>query len=161
VGKEIVPACAKAKLSFRLVPDQDPHEVERLFRNHIARITPPTVRSTVRTLSSSEPVLIDPHHPAVRAAALAYRKSFGLAPVLLRSGGTIPILSTFQKTLGVPTVLMGFALPDDHMHAPNEKFHIPNFFWGIETSIRFIDAIARAHDLHHCSSEEKNAEAIL
>ena len=167
-GKGVIPARATAKLSLRLVPDQDPQEVDRLFRNQIARITPSTVHSTVRTLSRAEPVLIDPRHPAVRAAKLAYRKGFGAAPVFLRSGGTIPILSTFQKTLGIPTVLMGFALPQDRVHAPNEKFHLPNFFRGIETSIWFMDALANAHGLHVCSSplprtntEEKNAEAIL
>ena len=79
----------------------------------------------------------------MRAAAMAYRKGFGAAPVFLRSGGTIPILDAFQNTLRVPTVLMGFALPDDRMHAPNEKFHLPNFFRGIATSVWFLDALAR------------------
>ena len=167
-GKGVIPSRATAKLSFRLVPDQDPLEVDRLFRKHVARITPPTVHVNVRTMSHAEPVLIDLQHPAIRAARLAYRKGFGAAPVFLRSGGTIPILSVFQNTLGIPTVLMGFALPDDRVHAPNEKFHIPNFFRGIETSIWFMDALASAHGLHLCPSPrpgrgtaEKNAEAIL
>jgi acetylornithine deacetylase/succinyl-diaminopimelate desuccinylase-like protein len=169
-GKGVIPARAGAKLSFRLVPDQDPRDVDRLFRQHIDRITPPTVRSTVNTLSRAVPVLIDPQHPAVRAAALAYRKGFGVAPVFLRSGGTIPILNTFQKTLGIPTVLMGFALPDDRMHAPNEKFHIPNFFKGIKTSIWFMDALAGLHGPRVYSSPrvgreqviaEKSTEAVL
>jgi acetylornithine deacetylase/succinyl-diaminopimelate desuccinylase-like protein len=147
-GKGVIPARATAKLSFRLVPDQDSRQIDRLFREYIARIAPPTVHATVRTLSGAEPVVIDPRHPASRAASLAYRKGFGAAPVFLRSGGTIPILSAFQKTLGIPTVLMGFALPDDRMHAPNEKFHIPNFFKGIETSIWFMDALASAPGLH-------------
>jgi acetylornithine deacetylase/succinyl-diaminopimelate desuccinylase-like protein len=151
-GKGVIPARATAKLSFRLVPDQDPRGVERLFRAHIARITPPALRSTVRTLSSAEPAVVDPRHPAVRAAALAYRKSFGEAPVFLRSGGTIPILSVFQNTLGMPAVLMGFALPGDRIHAPNEKFHLPNFFRGIETSIWFMDALARLHSTRLCSA---------
>jgi acetylornithine deacetylase/succinyl-diaminopimelate desuccinylase-like protein len=141
-GKGVIPARATAKLSFRLVPDQNPRKIDRLFRNYIARITPPTMRASVRTLSNAEPVVIDPQHPSVRAAIVAYRKGFGAAPVLLRSGGTIPVLNMFQKTLGMPTVLMGFALPDDQPHAPNEKFHIPNFFKGIETSIWFMDALA-------------------
>ena len=81
------------------------------------------------------------------AAALAYRKGFGAAPVLLRSGGTIPILSTFQEMLGVPTVLMGFALPDDRIHAPNEKFHIPNFYNGINTCIWFLATIGAGRDV--------------
>lgn len=145
-GKGVIPASALAKLSFRLVPDQDPQEIDELVRAHIAGLTPPDVHSTVRTLSSAKPVLINPRHPAMQAAAFAYRKSFGTFPVLLRSGGTIPILSTFQEVLGIPTVLMGFALPDDRMHAPNEKFHIPNFFKGIETCIWFLAAIGAARD---------------
>ena len=72
------------------------------------------------------------------AAALAYRKGFGAGPVFLRSGGTIPVVSTLQEFLRVPTVLMGFALPDDHIHAPNEKFHLPNFYNGIATCIWFL-----------------------
>jgi acetylornithine deacetylase/succinyl-diaminopimelate desuccinylase-like protein len=139
--KRIIPAHALAKLNIRLVPDQDPREVDRLFREHIARVTPPTVRATVRTHSRAKPVMMDPSHRAMRAAALAYRKGFGASPVFLRSGGTIPVVSTFQEVLGIPTVLMGFALPDDRIHAPNEKFHIPNFYNGINTSLWFLTAL--------------------
>jgi acetylornithine deacetylase/succinyl-diaminopimelate desuccinylase-like protein len=89
--------------------------------------------------------LLDPHGPAIQAAAFAYRRGFGAEPVLLRSGGTIPILNTLQEVLGLPTVLMGFALPDDRMHAPNEKFHLPNFFNGIATSIWFLAALGTRH----------------
>lgn len=140
-AKGVIPARAAAKLSFRLVPDQDPRQIDRLFRQYIARLTPNTVRSAVRTLSSAEPALVDPAHPALRAASLAYRKGFGATPVFLRSGGTIPIVSVLQGRLRIPTVLMGFALPDDGMHGPNEKFHLPNFFNGIATSIYFLAAI--------------------
>ena len=82
----------------------------------------------------------------MRAAAFAYRKGFGRAPVLLRCGGTIPVVGTFREILGIPTVLMGFALPDDRMHAPNEKFHLPNFRKGIETSIWFLKAMGRLEE---------------
>jgi acetylornithine deacetylase/succinyl-diaminopimelate desuccinylase-like protein len=160
-GKGVIPARATAKLSFRLVPNQDPREVERLFREHIARITPPEVRSSVKTLSGADPVIIDPRHPAVRAATLAYRKGFGAAPTFLRSGGTIPILSTFEKVLGMPTVLMGFALPDDRIHAPNEKFHIPNFFKGIETSIWFMEALTAMHGSRLDSSPRAGREQVI
>jgi acetylornithine deacetylase/succinyl-diaminopimelate desuccinylase-like protein len=146
-GKGVIPARALAKLSFRLVPDQDPREVDRLFRQHIARITPPTVRSRVRTLSGAKPALVSRRHPAMRAAAIAYRKGFGATPVFLRSGGTIPVVNAFQRVLGVPTVLMGFALPDDRMHAPNEKFHLPNFYNGIATSLWFLATIGTAKDV--------------
>jgi acetylornithine deacetylase/succinyl-diaminopimelate desuccinylase-like protein len=136
--KGVIPARAVAKLSFRLVPDQDPRDVDRLFRNHVARLTPPTVSAEVRTVSGTRPAVINPLHPALRAAALAYRKGFGAPPALLRSGGTIPVVSTFQQMLGAPIVLMGFALPGDRMHAPNEKIHLPTFFNGIATSIWFL-----------------------
>jgi len=141
-AKGVIPARAVAKLSFRLVPDQDPAEIDQLFREHIAKLTPMDVRSTVRTLSAAKPALVDPNHPAMSAAAFAYLKGFGAPPVFLRSGGTIPVVNTFQTVLGAPTVLMGFALPDDGMHAPNEKFHLPNFSKGIATCIWFLAAIA-------------------
>jgi acetylornithine deacetylase/succinyl-diaminopimelate desuccinylase-like protein len=137
-AKGVIPARALAKLSFRLVPDQNPRQIDRLFRHHVARITPASVQSAVRTLSGTGPALIDPAHPALRAAAAAYRRGFGAVPALLRSGGTIPVVSTLQQRFRIPTVLMGFALPDDRMHAPNEKFHIPNFLRGIATSIWFL-----------------------
>ena len=140
-GKGVIPARAIAKLSFRLVPDQDPVEIERLVREHIARICPVTVRANLRTLSRSNSALVDRSHPALRAAFLAYRKGFGQTPRFLRCGGTIPIVNTMQETLGIPTVLMGFALPDDHIHGPNERFYLPNFFNGIDTSIWFLSAV--------------------
>jgi acetylornithine deacetylase/succinyl-diaminopimelate desuccinylase-like protein len=136
--KAVIPSSAVAKISFRLVPDQDPAEVARMFRRHIARITPAAVRSSVRVVSGANPALLDPNHPALRAAVTAYRKGFGADPVFLRSGGSIPAVSVFQEELGIPTVLMGFALPDDRIHAPNEKFHLPNFYRGIATSIGFL-----------------------
>jgi acetylornithine deacetylase/succinyl-diaminopimelate desuccinylase-like protein len=145
--KAVIPARAVAKLNFRLVPDQDPRQIDRLLRQHIARITPPTVRSTIRTHLLAKPALVNRGHAAMRAAAVAYRKGFGSAPVFLRSGGTIPVVSLFQEMLGTPTVLMGFALPDDRMHAPNEKFHLPNFYHGIATSIWFLAEVGANREL--------------
>jgi acetylornithine deacetylase/succinyl-diaminopimelate desuccinylase-like protein len=146
--KAVIPSRAIAKLNFRLVPDQDPVEIERLFRLHIARITPLTVRTEVRRFLAARPALIDRRHPVMRAAARAYERGFGASPVFLRSGGTIPIVNHFQELLGAPTALMGFALPDDRIHAPNEKFHLPNFFRGIETCIRFLTEVgARAEEI--------------
>jgi acetylornithine deacetylase/succinyl-diaminopimelate desuccinylase-like protein len=139
--KAVIPARAAVKLNFRLVPDQDPSQIEQLLREHVARFTPRTVRSTTRTQMLAKPAFVDRQHPAMRAAAVAYWKSFGAAPVFLRSGGTIPVVNLFQEMLGIPTVLMGFALPDDRMHAPNEKFHLPNFYKGIATSINFLNEI--------------------
>jgi acetylornithine deacetylase/succinyl-diaminopimelate desuccinylase-like protein len=141
--KAIIPSRAVAKLNFRLVPDQEPHKIERLVRAHLACLTPPTVRATIRTMLKAFPALLDRHHPAMRAAAVAYQRGFGAAPVFLRSGGTIPIVNHFQELLGLPTVLMGFALPDDRIHAPNEKFHLPNFYRGIKTSVCFLETIGK------------------
>jgi len=140
-GKGIIPASATAKLSFRLVPDQVPEKIAAVFRRHIERIVPDTVQVRVKTLSGAKPVMMDPRHQALSAAAFAYRKGFGATPRLVRSGGTIPPVIAFQETLGIPAVLMGFGLPADNIHAPNEQFHLPNFFKGIDTSIWFLAAM--------------------
>lgn len=142
--KGVIPTRAVAKLSFRLVPDQDPERVARIFREHIARITPSEVQSSVKTFSPVHSALIDRNHPAVRAAGFAYKKGFGAYPVFIRSGGSIPVVNAFQEHLGIPAVLMGFGLPDDRIHAPNEKFHLPNLYRGIETSIWYIAALQKA-----------------
>jgi acetylornithine deacetylase/succinyl-diaminopimelate desuccinylase-like protein len=157
--KAVIPSRAVAKLDFRLVPDQHPREIELLFRRHIARITPPTVHSSVRMITSSPPVLTSRDHPAMRAAARACLKGFGASPVFLRAGGTISVTNTFQRMLGVPTVLMGFALPDDNIHAPNEKFHLPNFFQGIETCLSFLNEASAA--LGDRASAERQRQALF
>jgi acetylornithine deacetylase/succinyl-diaminopimelate desuccinylase-like protein len=96
----------------------------------------------VRVLSSAKPALLDRGDSAMRAAALAFRKSFGSTPVFLRSGGTFPVVSMLRDdVLGANTVLMGFALPDDKLHGPNEKFHLPNFYKGIAACIWFLNAV--------------------
>lgn len=137
-AKAVLPAAAVAKLDFRLVPDQDPREIEQAFRRHVARLTPPTVTSSVRVLSASRPALLAREYAAMRIAANAYRRSFGAAPAFVRSGGTIPVVDTFRRVLGVPTVLMGFALPDAGIHAANEKVHLPQLARGIDTCIWFM-----------------------
>jgi acetylornithine deacetylase/succinyl-diaminopimelate desuccinylase-like protein len=142
-GKGIIPAKAIAKMSFRLVPDQDPQKIAQLFRDHIERITPAPAHSSVRTYSPIEPALVNRNHPAIKAAAVAYKKGFGALPVFIRSGGSIPVVNTFQKVLGVPAVLMGFGLPDDHIHGPNEKLNLPNFHKAIATSIWYLAAAAK------------------
>lgn len=139
--KGIIPARASVKMGFRLVPDQNPKRIAELTRDYLLRIAPAGVRCEVRVFSGARPALVDPKHPVMRAAALACRKGFGAAPVFLRSGGTIPVVSTFQKVLQAPMVLMGFALPDDRIHGPNEKFHLPNFYKGIDTSLWFMAAV--------------------
>ena len=147
--KAVIPARATAKLNFRLVPNQDPQQIEKLFRTYIAQITPHAVRTEVRASLKAQPVLVSRQHPALHAAATAYREGFGKWPVFLRSGGSIPIVNTLQKQLGIPTVLMGFALPDDNLHAPNEKLHLPTFFRGIKTSIHFMNELGGSEDYDH------------
>ena len=149
--KAVIPAGASAKLSFRLVPDQDPAEVERMVRDYIARFAPSTVRVAVRTQFSADPVLIDRGQPAIRAGLAAYRAGFGAEPIFTRLGGTIPVIGTLQRIFDVPIVLMGFALPDDGMHGPNERFYMPNFFKGIATSIWLLANLA------HTLSPERTA----
>jgi acetylornithine deacetylase/succinyl-diaminopimelate desuccinylase-like protein len=136
--KAAIPARAVAKLNIRLAPDQDPREIEQLFREFIARIAPLDVNTRVRTLLCAEPALIERDHPFLMAAARAYHRAFGAPANFLRNGGTIPVVNLLQKILEIPVVLMGFGLPDDRIHGPNEKFHLPNFRKGIDTSIRFL-----------------------
>jgi acetylornithine deacetylase/succinyl-diaminopimelate desuccinylase-like protein len=157
--KTVIPARALAKISIRIVPDQKPGEIEKLFREHIARVAPSTVNVRIRTLAASNPALVNRNHPALRAAVFASQKGFGATPVFLRSGGSVPAASVFQKTLVIPTVLMGFALPDDRVHAPNEKFHLPNFFRGIETSIWYLAAAAKLGKIPGETARQKEQHA--
>jgi len=106
----------------------------------------------MRTLLSARPVTMRRDLPVVGAAAEAYRSAFGVAPVFMRSGGTIPVVGLFQDILGLPVVMMGFGLPDDHIHGPNERLHLPTFFRGIETSKQFLDHVARLTGLGAGSS---------
>ncbi|HEX7334095.1 MAG TPA: dipeptidase [Pyrinomonadaceae bacterium] len=141
--KAIIPSRASAKLNFRLVPRQDPLEIEQLVRSHVARLTPFTLRSTTRTYVKAKPVLVNRDHRFIKAAAAACEKAFGAAPAFVRSGGTIPAVAAFQRTLNIPIALIGFGLPDDQIHAPNERFHLPNLQKGIATSIWLMHAVAR------------------
>ena len=139
--KTVIPARGTAKLSMRLVPAQKPRAVLRALTQKVQRLTPPGVRTEVRVLSLADPVLVSPEEPAVRAAARALEEVFGRPPVFMREGGSVPVVAGFVNVLRAPAVLMGFGLPDDRLHAPNEKFHLPNFFRGIETVIRFLNLV--------------------
>ncbi len=143
-GKAVIPSRAVAKLSFRLVPDQDPADVERRVRRHVARLTPAAVRARVTSQLRARPAVLDRGHPVMRAAAAAYRRGFGVAPVFLRSGGSIPVVAMLQDVLGIPTALLGFALPDDRIHAPNERFYLPNFPRAVATCGAFYRQLAGA-----------------
>jgi acetylornithine deacetylase/succinyl-diaminopimelate desuccinylase-like protein len=137
-AKTVLPSKAFAKISMRLVPDQDPARIARIVGNHIENLGPEAVDVSVRTLNGGEPAILDRESPMMEAASRAYEEAFGKAPVLVRRGGSIPVVAKLQSILGLETVLMGFGLPDDRLHSPNEKFHLPNFYRGIETSIHFM-----------------------
>lgn len=141
--KSVIPPRASAKLSFRLVPGQDPHAVEQQLRAYLARHTPPQVQATLTAQLYARPYAVAPGHPALQAAARAYAVGFGRAPVWQRSGGTIPVATLFEQELGIPTVLLGFGLPDDHKHGPDEFLHLPTFRRGIRTSLAFMHELSR------------------
>lgn len=141
-AKTIIPSRAAAKISMRLVPDQDPGRIFELFSRHVQELAPPGVRVEVRRLADAVPVLIDRDIPEMQAAVEAYEKVFGRTPVFTREGGTIPVVGMLSEKLHIPTILMGFGLPDDRLHSPNEKFSILNFLKGIHTSIYFLGALA-------------------
>ncbi len=142
--KTVIPARASAKVSMRLVPDQDPAEIAALFERYVRSLAPSTVKVAVRTLGLARWSLVDLHHPAVQAAAQAYQAGFDVAPLFMRGGGTLPIVADFQDTLGVPVVMMGFGLPDDNAHAPNEKLSLNLFRRGIETVIHYLALLPEA-----------------
>jgi acetylornithine deacetylase/succinyl-diaminopimelate desuccinylase-like protein len=140
--KTVIPARVAAKVSMRLVPDQDPLEIARLVERRIHELAPPTVQVEVSLMSHSEAAVIERDTPAMRCAAQAYGRGFGAEPIFVRSGGTLPIVPQLKKVLQVPVIMMGFGLPDDNLHAPNEKFNLDQFYRGIETSIRLMDELA-------------------
>jgi acetylornithine deacetylase/succinyl-diaminopimelate desuccinylase-like protein len=158
--KAVIPCAGTAKLSFRLVPNQRPDEIERLLRHFIAQVTPPTVHLHITTHIRSHPALIDRRHPAMRAAARAYQRVFGRAPIWVRSGGSIPVVSEFQRLFGIPTVLMGFASPGDNLHGPNEKFSLRNFERGIRTSIAFLTELGRGQNITAGHEQRMKQEAF-
>jgi acetylornithine deacetylase/succinyl-diaminopimelate desuccinylase-like protein len=138
-AKTVIPAKATAKVSFRLVPNQDPDRVIAAFREWVAENTPRGIRTEVRVLSASPGLVVNPDHPAIRVAAQAFGEVFGRQTVFIRSGGSIPIVGDFAEHLGIPTILMGFGLPDDGLHSPNEKYKIENYYLGIMTVAHFLE----------------------
>ncbi len=139
-AKTVLPAWAGAKVSMRLVPDQDPHEIAELFRRHVAAIAPPGVTVTVEALHGAQPVLIETGGP-IAEAALAAVGEIWKRPVRVREGGSIPIVATFADILKVPILLIGFGHADDRLHSPNEKFTIANFYGGIRAMVRMLDRL--------------------
>jgi len=140
-AKTVIPARAVVKISLRLVPDQRPEEVARQLETALAQAAPRGVTAAFKLLSSAPASVVDPENPFIRKAAEAMEKVFGRKTVYVRCGGSIPIVGVFEKSLGIPSVLAGFGLPDDNIHAPNEKMSVENIRRGIDAMIAYFDAL--------------------
>lgn len=132
-AKTVLPSKANAKISMRLVPNQDSHEIAQLFSEHFNKIAPGCVKVTVTEHHGGEPVVTPTDSLAYKAAEKAIETTFGKTPIPTRGGGSIPIIALFEKILGLKTVLMGFGLDNDNIHSPNEKYDLANYYKGIET----------------------------
>ena len=140
-AKTVIPARAVAKISTRLVANQTPDEASAKLEAAIRAAAPRGVKVEWRVLHSGAPSLTNPDNPFIHAGAEALKQTFGKETVYIRSGGSIPIVGVFDEYLGIPSVMMGFGLPDDNLHAPNEKLHLPNFFRGIEAVARYLEIL--------------------
>jgi len=140
-AKTVIPAKAVAKLSMRLVADQTPAEATAKLKSAIEKACPPGVTAKYEVIHSAPPSLVDPSNPFIKSAAAALTEVFGVETVYMRSGGSIPIVGLFLEHLGIASVMIGFGLPDDNLHAPNEKFHLPNFYNGIEAVAKYLERL--------------------
>lgn len=142
-AKTVIPSQAHAKLSCRLVPNQDPIRIAQLVKSHLHSLTPKSVKLEIKAPGDGVKAFVAPIDlPEMKAASRAYAKVFGAEPLFTRMGGGIPVTVDISEHLNMPIVLMGFGLPDDNLHAPNEKFHVPLFYKGIETSIAFMQELS-------------------
>ena len=123
-SKTIVPSWARAKLTFRLVPNQEPDEIQKVITRRLKQLCPPTVKMEITAGHGAEPYMMSPTHPMAQAALRTLKEAFGHEPILMREGGSIPIVTQFKKILGADCLLLGLALPDDNAHSPNEKFSL-------------------------------------
>ena len=141
--KTIVPAKAGAKISSRLVGNQDPHKIYDLIKSYIESITPPTVTVDVRLITTGKAALFSFDIPEMQAAARAYEKAWGATPLFTRGGGSIPVVAEIADLMNIPVVMMGYGLDDDGLHSPNERFGIEMFQRGIETAIVYLEELAK------------------
>jgi acetylornithine deacetylase/succinyl-diaminopimelate desuccinylase-like protein len=137
-----LPCKAGAKLSFRLVPDQDPKTVGEQFRAHVKAVCPPGVTYEIIDHHGAPAVLVNTDTPGVRAAVRAIEAGFGKRPVMIREGGSIPVVGLFKTQLGVDTLLLGWGQNDDNLHGPNEKFSLTDFHRGIKASAHLLAELA-------------------
>jgi acetylornithine deacetylase/succinyl-diaminopimelate desuccinylase-like protein len=141
-GKTVIPSKAMAKISMRLVPDQDPEEVYRQLVRYLEIHAPPTIRWEVTVMTGGPASITDRQIPGVTAMRQALEDTWGKQPLFKREGGSVPVVAQMNDILGVESVLTGFGLPDDNLHAPNEKIHLPTFFRGIEAITRYYSILA-------------------
>lgn len=146
-AKTVIPAQASAKISMRLVPDQRASRIVELFRQRVLDLTPPGIELEVQLHHGDDPVVVSADSPYIQIAREALQETFGRPAVLGRSGGSIPIVGIFKESLGIDSLLMGWGLPDDNLHAPNEKLSLDNFYHGIDTTIRFWQALGGINNL--------------
>jgi acetylornithine deacetylase/succinyl-diaminopimelate desuccinylase-like protein len=137
-SKTVIPAWAMAKLSTRLVPDQDPKEVHQQLLRYLEQNAPKDIRWEVKTLAGNPASISDRNNQGVQAMAKALETVWGKRPYFKREGGSIPVVGDMQRLLGVESVICGFGLPDDNVHAPNEKQNLPNWYRGIDAYIHFF-----------------------
>ena len=142
-AKTVIPAVAMAKVSMRLVPDQTPERVGDLFEAYLQKVVPKTVEWKLTRMHGGRPWITEPNNRFVQAAARAIEHGFGKTPVFTREGGSIPVVSTFQEELGVPSVLFGVGLPDENAHAPNEKLDLANFHGGVIAAACLYEEITK------------------
>jgi acetylornithine deacetylase/succinyl-diaminopimelate desuccinylase-like protein len=142
-AKTVLPSVASAKISMRLVPDQDPDAVFRAFEARVRELAPAGVTVKVDYHHGAVPFITDPAHPMLQAAVRALARSWSKKPSLIREGGSIPVMATFQDVLGLPSILMGFGLHDDQVHAPNEKFSLTSFHGGTKSCAYLYEELAR------------------
>ncbi|KGX93730.1 M20/M25/M40 family peptidase [Pontibacillus halophilus JSM 076056 = DSM 19796] len=140
--KTIVPSEAHAKISCRLVGEQDPDEVYRQIEGHVRRYQPTGATANMKKLITAKPVSLDSSDPMIQKAADAYEEVYGTRPLFPKEGGSIPIVENFSRVLQAPVVLMGFGLPSENLHAPNEHFHLENFTKGIETVATYLKSLS-------------------
>jgi acetylornithine deacetylase/succinyl-diaminopimelate desuccinylase-like protein len=140
-AKTVIPAKGSAKVSMRLVPNQDPDDILKRYTKYVKKLTPKGIELNIKVYSKGPACVVDTNNRFIKPATEALHEVFKKDTVFIRSGGSIPVVTDFQEALKIPSVMMGFGLPDDNLHAPNEKFHIPNFYRGIESIIRFFEKL--------------------
>ena len=142
-SKTVLPAVAHAKVSMRLVPDQDPDEIFARLEPYLQKLAPSSVRVRVTSHHIALPFIMDPSHPMLDAARRALGRVWAKPPAMVREGGSIPVMTTFQRTHGLPCILMGFGLDDDQVHAPNEKFSLSSYFGGTKSVAFLYEELSR------------------